>query len=82
MFIWYQLELLLVMLSIRMYKCRKIILNTNISSHKVNVHPGDHWLDISRVDIYLRDKKWCVNGPTKGKTFIFRSLNIIKEISI
>jgi hypothetical protein len=24
-----------------MYKCRKIILNTNISSQNVNVHPGD-----------------------------------------
>ena len=33
MFIWYQLKLLLVMFSIRMYKCRKISLNTNILSH-------------------------------------------------
>ena len=73
---------MLVMLSIMMYKYRKIILNTNISSHKVNVHPGDHRVDISRVDIYLTDKKWCVNGQTKGKTFMFRSLNIIKDILI
>ena len=73
---------MLVMLSIMMYKYRKIILNTNISSHTVNVHPGDHRVDISQVDIYLMDKKWCVNGQTKGKKIIFRSLNIIKEILI
>ena len=80
MFFWYQLELLLGMLSIRMHRCRKIILNTKISSHKVNVHLGDHWLDISRVDIYLRDKKWCVNVPTKGKTFISGHLTRNSEI--
>ena len=39
-------------------------------------------LDISRVDIYPRDKKWFANGPTKGKTFIFRSHNIIEGILI
>ena len=130
MFRWHQLELLLVMLSIRMYKCRKIILNTNISRHKVNVHPGDlqflqhlmeshrfylhfnrkpiktkghnlnatkncnlqvtkpfhqarflylcppvrFWtsrVDISRVDISLRDKKWCVNGPKERQNIYF-----------
>jgi len=65
---------MLVMLTIRMYECRKIILNTNISSRKVNVHPGDHRVDISRVDINLRDNK--------RQNIYFRSLNIIKEILI
>ena len=50
-------SVILVMLTNRMYKCRKIILSTNISSHKVNVHPGDHRVYISQVDINLRDKK-------------------------
>ena len=73
MFIWYQLELLLVMLSIRMYKCRKIILNTNISRHKVNVHPGDlqflqHLMESHRFYLHFNRKPIKTKGHNLNAT--------------